>query len=46
MRKISQPQASFSRTAAEEIPKGIVNRHLKVLDKCNIAINGNQKWLR
>lgn len=28
----------------ETLPKGIANRHLKVLDKCNIAING--KWLK
>ena len=27
-----------------ELPKGIASRHLKIIDKSNIAING--KWLK
>ena len=35
---------TFPERHKPEIPKGIANRHLKITDKCNIAING--KWLR
>lgn len=43
-KNVLRPSQRLQTQKIDSLPKGIANRHLKVLDKCNIAING--KWLK